>query len=98
MQTGAGAELQAADAAFEAVAQDRELHAGELHETAGAPCQIQARMPLAVELNHERLPLTSLVMLSETGCVQLAVEEFLGTRHIALIQMLDDDRNVRMMF
>src|SRR5262245_60584182 len=73
-EAGTGAKLQAADAALDPVAQDRELHAGELQEIAGAPCQITTRMPLAVELNHERLPLTSFVMLSKTGCVQPAVE------------------------
>src|ERR1700748_1232146 len=95
-EAGAGAKFQAADAALETVTQDRELHAGELRETAGASRQVTTRMPLAVELNHGCLPLTSPWMLSETGCVQLAVEEFLGAWHVGLVQMLDDDRNVRM--
>src|ERR1700734_2092337 len=91
----AGAELQAADATLEAVAQDRKLHTGELHETASAPCQITTCMPLAVELNHECLPLTPPVTLSETVCVQFSVQEFLRAGNVALIQMLDDNWDVR---
>src|SRR4051794_21242662 len=55
-QAGAGAELERADAALDAVAERGEAHAGELRQHAGVLADLAARHRAAVEGDHGQSP------------------------------------------
>ena len=90
-QAGAGAELEHADAALDAVAQRHQPHAGELRQHARRARATSRRVICRAAVEARPSP------SARPFARNLPVQEFLGARHVGLLEMLDDDRDVRML-